>query len=165
MTFRENFKMLKYVKGNLIDMAFAGEFDIIAHGCNCFNTWGAGIAKEMKVKCPSAYKEDMKTKKGDKSKLGSFTIGVVNGDISDHVFLVCNFYTQYDYGRGLKFNYDKFRECLINFRRDMTVPYFRIGMPKIGAGHAGGDWNKIEQIIIDELGDLDVTIVEWDGRS
>jgi O-acetyl-ADP-ribose deacetylase (regulator of RNase III) len=119
----------------------------------------------MKVKCPSAYKEDMKTKKGDKSKLGSFTVGVIDGSLPGSGFLVCNFYTQYDYGRGLKFNYDKFRECLINFRRDMTVPYFRIGMPKIGAGHAGGDWNKIEQIIIDELGDLDVTIVEWDGRS
>jgi hypothetical protein len=30
--------MLKRAKGNLIDMAEQGEFDVIVHGCNCLNT-------------------------------------------------------------------------------------------------------------------------------
>lgn len=29
---------MKYVLGDLIKMADAGDFDIIAQGCNCFNT-------------------------------------------------------------------------------------------------------------------------------
>jgi O-acetyl-ADP-ribose deacetylase (regulator of RNase III) len=34
-----------------------------------------------------------------------------------------------------------------------------IGLPQIGAGLAGGDWNKIKKIIQDELKDCKVTIV------
>ncbi len=33
--------------GNLIHLALAGEFDVVAHGCNCFCTMGAGIAPQM----------------------------------------------------------------------------------------------------------------------
>ena len=36
--------MIKYIKGDLIKLAQKGKFDIIAHGCNCFCTMGAGIA-------------------------------------------------------------------------------------------------------------------------
>ena len=35
---------MKIIKGNLISLALAGEFEVIIHGCNCFCTMGAGIA-------------------------------------------------------------------------------------------------------------------------
>ena len=35
----------------------------------------------------------------------------------------------------------------------------RIGLPKIGAGLAGGDWNVIQKIIEEELPGENVTIV------
>ena len=35
----------------------------------------------------------------------------------------------------------------------------KIGMPKIGAGLGGGDWNIIKEIIEEELNGIDVTIV------
>ena len=50
--------MLKHAKGNLIDMAEAGEFDVIVHGCNCQNTMGSGIAKEMRARYPGVYQAD-----------------------------------------------------------------------------------------------------------
>lgn len=31
---------LKRAKGNVLDMAEAGQFDIVVQGCNCFNTMG-----------------------------------------------------------------------------------------------------------------------------
>ncbi len=37
----------------------------------------------------------------------------------------------------------------------------RIGLPKIGAGLAGGDWPRIECIVDEELADCDVTVVEY----
>ena len=37
----------------------------------------------------------------------------------------------------------------------------RIGLPKIGFGLAGGDWQRISLIIEEELGTQDVTIVEY----
>jgi hypothetical protein len=37
----------------------------------------------------------------------------------------------------------------------------RIGLPKIGAGLAGGDWKLISGIIEEELNGEDVTIVNF----
>ncbi len=37
------------IKGDLIELAKQGNFDVIAHGCNCFCTMGAGIAVPMKI--------------------------------------------------------------------------------------------------------------------
>jgi len=37
-----------------------------------------------------------------------------------------------------------------------------IGLPKIGAGLAGGDWNRIKEIIKTELTDCKVTVVIYD---
>ena len=39
---------MKIIKGDLIKLALQGEFDVIVHGCNCFCTMGAGIAKSIK---------------------------------------------------------------------------------------------------------------------
>lgn len=36
---------MKTIQGNFIHLAQNGEFDLIVHGCNCFCTMGAGIAK------------------------------------------------------------------------------------------------------------------------
>jgi len=39
----------------------------------------------------------------------------------------------------------------------------RIGYPRIGAGLAGGDWQRIAAIIDEELAGEDHTLVEFDG--
>ena len=62
---------MKTIQGDLIKLAVAGEFDVIVHGCNCFCTMGAGIAKTIKQKFPTAYQADLATIKGDKTKLGA----------------------------------------------------------------------------------------------
>jgi O-acetyl-ADP-ribose deacetylase (regulator of RNase III) len=40
-----------------------------------------------------------------------------------------------------------------------------IGLPLIGAGLAGGDWEVIKNIIQTELADCNVTIVHYDGTT
>ena len=37
------------ISGDLIYLAQSGEVDLIVHGCNCFCTMGAGIAKGIKA--------------------------------------------------------------------------------------------------------------------
>jgi O-acetyl-ADP-ribose deacetylase (regulator of RNase III) len=39
----------------------------------------------------------------------------------------------------------------------------KIGLPKIGAGLAGGDWSRIKEIIQTELNDCDVTVINYSG--
>ena len=41
---------MKEIQGDLIKLAIAGEFNVIAHGCNCMQNMGAGIAKQIAKK-------------------------------------------------------------------------------------------------------------------
>lgn len=152
--------MIKYIEGNLVTMAKNGEFDIIIHGCNIWNTMGAGIALQIKKAFPEAYEADLKTTKGDPRKIGTYTVGYIDLD-DDKVLAVINAYTQKDFGlSGDMFEYDSFRNILndlIGCIRDDV----KIGMPLIGCGLAGGNKERILDIIKETIGELDVTIVEY----
>lgn len=147
---------MKITQGDLIKKAKDGEFDLIVHGCNCFCEMGAGIAKKIKREFPEAFVADQKTSKGDRKKLGICSFA----EIENKKLIVVNAYTQFDFrGRGVKVDYDAVRSCM-NWIK-MNFPGRKMGIPKIGAGLAGGNWDTIAKIIEDELGDEDVTRVEY----
>jgi len=144
---------MKEIKGNLITLANEGNFQIIAHGCNCFNTFGSGIAKEIKERLPEAYKVDHRTKKGDINKLGNMT------KYSYDNFTILNCYTQYSYSNyEPQLDYEALTLCLRKINN--TYKSMSIGLPLIGCGKAGGNWVVVLDIIEKELKDMDVTIVK-----
>ena len=151
---------MKTVKGDLIKMSLDGYFDILVHGCNCFGSMGAGIAKQIAEQWPGVLYVDQLTNYGDQSKLGSYS----KYYDEDNKITIINMYTQYSVGKGCQVNYDavKFGFQTLN---DMykTFSSVRIGIPKIGAGLGGGDWNKIKQIIVDACPDIidRMTLVEY----
>lgn len=146
---------MNIIKGDLLQLADDGTFDVIIHGCNCFNTMGAGIALQIKNKYPSAYEADKNTIKGDKDKLGNYTSAKV-GDLT-----IVNAYTQYRPGlNDLTENYSAIHNVMKKIAVDFQGK--RIGLPFIGAGLAGGDWNIIKDIISANLdGMIEYTIVEY----
>ena len=161
----------KEIEGDLIKYALDGIFDVIGHGCNCQNTMGAGIAPQMAraFGCDKFHKESPKYK-GDINKLGTidyqvlqFAGGTSEFNIFDFDLCVCNLYTQYYYGRNhtdgvdKPIDYDALTLCMRKINH--TFKGKRVGLPKIGSGLAGGDWNRIKRIIQTELKDCDVTIV------
>jgi O-acetyl-ADP-ribose deacetylase (regulator of RNase III) len=149
---------MKLVLGDLVTMALEGKFDVIVQGCNCFCRMRRGIAKTIAETFPEAVTADNATTRGDKNKLGSISVGMHVTD--NHVIHVVNAYTQYSWeGAGVLADYDAVRSCMQIVRR--KFPHSRIGIPLIGAKLAKGDWSIIERIIIEELGDLDVTIVHF----
>jgi len=143
------------VTGDLLDMADNGDFDAIVHGCNCFCNMGAGIAKQIKQRYPSAFEADCETESGDIAKLGTFTIASVGR------FEVVNAYTQFKYG-GKKSNadYSAIHSAFesINSAYDYGA---KIGIPLIGAGLAGGDWKVISDHINQVTSNLDITVVRY----
>lgn len=159
---------MKRVKGNLIDLAEQGEFDLIVHGCNCFNTMGAGIAKEIKQRYPQVYKADLATAKGDRSKLGTITHARCGK------FYIVNAYTQFNYGNsGFKlFDNQAFEKCLDSIKRFVlygTEDYLvNIGFPLIGCGLAGANPSEVIEILEDWETSVDdiikVTLVEFGGN-
>ena len=147
--------MIKYIEGDLV--RDAEQFELIAHCANCFCTMGSGIAPLIKHKFPEAYEVDCATKKGDTLKFG---------DIS-HTFnstpIVVNIYGQFGYwGRKegkMDLDYDALRSGFKVLKEKFSGK--RIGLPMLGAGLAGGDWDIIEKIITEELEGEDVTVVKF----
>lgn len=162
--------MIKYVDGDLIKLALDRNFDVIGHGCNCFCTMGAGIAPQMAkafwCNDPTKYPWEGDEHKGDYRKLGNFEeySWYLPGP-ERHRLDVLNMYTQYKYGSNhadgdkAPFDYNAFAVCL--FKVNKRYAGKRIGLPRIGAGLAGGDWYAIERIIREQLVDCDVTIVNY----
>lgn len=166
--------MAKVIKGDLITMALAGEFDVIGHGCNCFCAMKRGIAPQMAEAfgCDS-YPLEQISKQGNYDKLGNNDImGFVLGDgfallpkEGQPVELwVANMYTQYHWTNNsiydIPLDYDALLMCI----RKLALRFegTRIGLPWIGCGLAGGDKNLVRRIIEQETQHCDVTIVEYD---
>jgi O-acetyl-ADP-ribose deacetylase (regulator of RNase III) len=150
---------MKTVKGDLIKLAIQGEFDVIVHGCNCFCAMGAGIALTIKQHFPMAYKADLATAKGDKTKLGTMSFSEIT--IDDKTLIVVNGYTQYHWkGVDGKADYTAIRAVFQATKQQFTG--LRIGYPAIGAGLAGGNWQIISNIIEEELSGEDHTFVVFD---
>ena len=158
--------LMKRVKGNLIDLAEAGKFDLIVQGCNCQCTMGSGIAKEIRTRYPKTYEADCNlTIKGDESKLGSYT-GAFAMSGEQIKFYIMNGYTQFEYGREkgvLYVDYNAIRSVFRTIKEKFSGEYPRIGYPKIGCGLAGGYWRIVSKIIDEELEGLDHTYVEFNG--
>lgn len=129
---------------------FTAPVSVILQSCNCFHTMGSGIAKEIKVRYPRAYQADCLTPRGDRKKLGQFSL---SGPADDQPFWICNIYSQFNFGRDKRYvEYDKFYECMENVKNWLLKMEFAapvsVGIPyKISSVNAGGDWEKIQQII------------------
>lgn len=172
---------MKIIQGDLIELAKQGHFEVITHGCNCQNVMGAGIAVPMKqnFKCDEFPMEDPEFK-GDINKLGTIDYMVRNlvlhkpiklgnlnllaADFGGFPLVVVNSYTQYRYGWNhvdgdqKPVDYEAITLCMRKINHKFKGK--SIGLPKIGCGLAGGDWNIVSKIFERELKDMDVTVVE-----
>ena len=150
--------MLKIIKGDLLQLADDGFFDVIIHGCNCFNIMGGGIAKSIKDRYPLAYDIDCRTTRGDKFKLGKYSLANINDK-----FKIVNAYTQYNLRTASEsvFEYEKF-EQILNTLKNVFPEDTRFGLPLIGCGLAGGNKERIIAIIEAFAEERDVTLVEFE---
>ncbi|MES1909892.1 MAG: hypothetical protein MHM6MM_002576 [Cercozoa sp. M6MM] len=158
-------RALRLVRGDLIELAEQGAFDVIVHGCNCQCSMGKGIALAIKKRFPAAFRADCATPKGDAGKLGTISSAYIE-NIPLHVV---NAYTQDHWRRPRGFSgsltdYEAVRHCIRQVRQQF--PGTHVGLPKIGAGLGGGDWTRIRGILEDELAKYQpVTVVFLPGDA
>lgn len=151
---------MKYVVKNLLHAARAGEVDVIAHQCNCFCRMKSGIAPQIVKEFPEAKVADDRTIEGDGNKLGS--VSLAETDFG----LIFNLYGQYRYGNDGKqyTNYFALMSCFQEMKKYLPKGT-KIGLPKLGCGLAGGDWNIVSKIITKELKDFEITIYVLDSKD
>jgi len=149
---------MQTIRGDLLQLAVEGRFDVVVHGCNCQCVMGKGIALSIKQRFPEAYESDCATTKGDPAKLGTISVArIVRSGVD---FTVVNGYTQLHWrGVGVKADYEAIAGVMRSVKQRFSGR--RIGYPKIGAGLAGGDWKRISSIIERELAGENHTYVEY----
>lgn len=132
--------MIVYKKGDLLKAAKESKFDIVIHGCNPYNTMGAGIALQIKKQFPEVYAADCKTNKGDINKIGTF---------SYHSYPFCTFVNAYTQNMTMyshnMFSYFAFERAFESIKSQFGEVKYAI--PFIGCGIAGGDWGKVVNIL------------------
>lgn len=138
------------------------DLSIIVHQTNLYHIFGSGIASEIKKRYPYAYAADCKTTKGDRDKLGSFTLGY---DVKLMGPDIINLYSQDGISATHRTtHYAAMGKALFDLERwicdnrhpdDQTV-----GIPHgIGCGLAGGDWNVVRPIIESAFGNSAIKAV------
>lgn len=130
--------MIEYINGDVLNSGEA----IVVHGCNCFNTMGSGIARQVLEEYREAALVDAETIPGEVAKMGNYTTAIGKNGTR-----IINAYTQYHYSRQqVNADYTAIEAVMRKICTDFPdAPV--IAMPKIGAGLAGGDWNIIEEIL------------------
>ncbi|MDC9824330.1 macro domain-containing protein [Devosia sp. ZB163] len=152
---------LSYRTGDLL----ASSLRVIGHGCNAQGLMGAGIAAAIKRAYPGAFDVYAKAHATRRLRVGE----VVPWFGNDRVVLNC--ITQERYGKDpnvVYVSYEGIRSCMRwieNTAREQRTAGVgplatarEIGLPKIGAGLARGDWERIAAIIEAEVTSLDVVV-------
>lgn len=145
---------MKFLNGNAVSAVIDGGADVLMHCCNCHNTFGSGIAKEIKLRIPSAYEADCGLHRiPDVKKDHSLLLGQFSCNMNDSV-LVFNLYGQCDFGvYQRQINYAAFTKSLVSACETASMysdKLVRVAIPyHIGCDRAGGDWEVVKEIICD----------------
>ena len=152
---------LKYVKGDATSPMGTGN-KIIVHVCNDVGGWGKGFVMALSAKWnkpEKKYREWYQLK--ENFKLGQSQFVKVEEDI-----WIANMIGQRDIKKDKEGNppvrYDAIASALSQVCRFAIENNASVHMPRIGCGLAGGDWKKMELIILEELTDKKISVVVYD---
>jgi O-acetyl-ADP-ribose deacetylase (regulator of RNase III) len=146
--------MIHIQKGDLLDPENGCNF--ILHQANCEKIMGKGIAGIIAGMYPLAEKVDKEFPYELEQRLGRYSIAKIQDS-----FYVVNLYGQLFRGKPkskkeLEERYLNFRKSITSFLVDLNKKqriegrFYKVGLPyKIGSDMAGGEWERILDILID----------------
>lgn len=162
-------KNIEYVTGDATNPKGEG-LKVIPHCCNTVGAWGAGfvLALSKKSKIPETsykkwYRDGYYT--SDRAGKVPFQLGKVQFAPFSKSVIVCNIIGQQGvgYNNGLPpIRYDSIKGGFDMMRELMLADKFSVHMPRIGCGLAGGEWDKIEEIIKETLCNHGIQVTVYD---
>lgn len=152
--------MVKIVVGDATKPIGEGN-KIIAHVCNDIGAWGKGFVlavNKLSQRPKNLYKFAIEK---HQIKLGDIQLVLIPEDPSIYV---ANMVAQHGIVKDEEgeppIRYDSLRECLKQVYSEAKQRNATVHMPRIGCGLAGGEWNVVEKIILEELKDVQVYVYD-----
>lgn len=148
---------IRYIDGDAT-APDAADSAIIVHICNDVGGWGRGFVTALSKRWPEPEaKYRAWHRAGEEFRLGAVQLVQVEDGL-----WVANLIGQ----RGLRgpapVRYDAIREGLGAVRQHAQRLKASVHMPRIGCGLAGGRWEEVEPLILDELANEDVAVTVYD---
>lgn len=142
----------KIIQGDLLSTTITN----IAHGVNCQDRMGSGVAKALFTVHPqikSAYHEFCHATPLDKR------LGEVQPVECDSV-IIYNCFTQFNYGyNGDKYvSYEAILRCFKTLNKYLKGE--QLAIPKVGCGLAGGNWQVVKALIDEATPDLEIHVYD-----
>lgn len=136
---------------------------VIAHCCNNANGWGAGIVLAISRRWPGPEADYHEWYATNENHLGvPFELGQVQFvEVEDGLF-VCNMIGQVLGGKHPPVRYDALRKCLRQLGQHAAAMGAVVACPRFGCGLAGGTWDKVEPLIIEEVCSRGVEVTVYD---
>lgn len=142
--------MVQEIKGDLLDT----DCRIIAHGVNCQNVMGSGVARALFMKWPEVkfnYHQMFNEFHDYAGEEGEGFMGSIQAIELVEDKIVVNCFTQMYYGNDFDtryLSYDALEECMWNLY-DLCLEYgeYEVAIPLIGCGLAGGEWSVVKAIL------------------
>lgn len=148
---------MKFVIGDVTEPQ--GErLKILVHVCNDAGGFGSGVAGAIAKWHP----EVREAYRAWHAKAENFALGMVQLVKLPDGIIVANMIAQHGYsspGRPA-IQYPALHMCLSKVAKRAKELGASIHCPRIGCGLAGGTWDKVEPIILETMGDLDVTVYD-----
>ena len=154
---------LNYIKGDATAPVGEGN-KIIAHVCNDIGGWGRGFVLALSKRWPQPEREFKKWyKSGENFSLGE----VIFVQVEENTW-VANMVGQRDIKRkhdtagDPPVRYEAIGKALSKVAVFANEIKASVHMPRIGCGLAGGTWDKMEPIIMQELADKGIPVTVYD---
>jgi O-acetyl-ADP-ribose deacetylase (regulator of RNase III) len=151
-------RAVNYVRGDATEPP-AGGNRIIGHICNDIGGWGRGFVVAVSKRWPEPERAYRRWA-AEGLPLGEIQLVEVAEDL-----WVANMIGQHGIFRGPDgppIRYGAVQSCLEKLAEEALRLTASVHLPRIGAGLAGGRWERIEPIIIEALAARDVPVTVYD---
>ena len=155
-------KPITYLKGDATSPQAKGT-KLIVHICNDLGGWGKGFVLAISKRWPEPEKK-YRTWHRERAK-NNFSLGAVQIVQVQSDIWVANMVGQ----RGMKtgsngppVRYDAIQKCLSQVAQKAQELNASVHMPRIGCGLAGGKWEKVEPLILQELSAQGISVHVYD---
>lgn len=165
--------MIEFRKGDVCYPCIRSGTRFIIHVCNDQGGWGAGFTRSLSRRWerPEAYYREWH-QKGQTVFDGLFELGNIQNVLVERneygePLVVTNMIAQHGFKSDrnpIPLQYDALALCLVKLarfiRHDLRDSICTLHMPRIGTGLAGGEWHRIERLLLGIFKDVPMYVYD-----